>query len=210
MFSGSGWSAWERSREEIDALVKSMDINELAVDAEIEAAKVGVKDWEVWAAAHYAMTRNGSELPIHCFWVSGKNPKRTLTRPSMRGTLRQTIGKPFRLTDTPRTKITEQELAQAMGAVVTGSRPIVDQGWLAATRLVGKSGQAVKPKIYLALGISGAPEHVEAVTGSDMIIAINTDPTAPIFNLAKFGSTVDVLDLLPVLTEKIIQARGGS
>ena len=61
-----------------------MEINELAIQAEIEAAKVGVKDWEVWAAVHYAMTRNGSELPIHCFWVSGKNPKRTLTRPSMR------------------------------------------------------------------------------------------------------------------------------
>jgi Xaa-Pro aminopeptidase len=73
-----------KSQEEIDALAKSMEINELAVNTEIEAAKVGAKDWEVWAAAHYAMTRNGSELPIHCFWVSGKNPKRTLTRPSMR------------------------------------------------------------------------------------------------------------------------------
>src|SRR6185436_7764027 len=73
-----------KSQEEIDVLAKSMEINELAIDAEIEAAKVGVKDWEVWAAVHYAMTRNGSELPIHCFWVSGKNPKRTLTRPSMR------------------------------------------------------------------------------------------------------------------------------
>ncbi len=103
-----------------------------------------------------------------------------------------------------------EELAQALGAVVSGSRPIVDQGWLAATRLVGKSGKAVKPKLYLALGISGAPEHVEAVTGSDTIVAINTDPTAPIFNLAKFGATVDVLDLLPVLTEKVLQAKGGS
>jgi Xaa-Pro dipeptidase len=73
-----------KSQEEIDALVKSMEINELAMEAEIAAAKVGVKDWEVWAAVHYAMTRNGSELPVHCFWVSGKNPKRTLTRPSMR------------------------------------------------------------------------------------------------------------------------------
>ncbi|MGE5216122.1 MAG: M24 family metallopeptidase [Chloroflexota bacterium] len=73
-----------KSQEEIDALAKSMEINELAVNTEIEAAKVGAKDWEVWAAVHYAMTRNGSELPIHCFWVSGKNPKRTLTRPSMR------------------------------------------------------------------------------------------------------------------------------
>jgi Xaa-Pro aminopeptidase len=73
-----------KSQEEINALAKSMEINEIAIQAEIEAAKVGVKDWEVWAAVHYAMTRNGSELPIHCFWVSGKNPKRTLTRPSMR------------------------------------------------------------------------------------------------------------------------------
>ena len=73
-----------KSPEEIDALAKSMEINEIAIQAEIDAAKVGIKDWEVWAAVHYAMTRNGSELPVHCFWVSGKNPKRTLTRPSMR------------------------------------------------------------------------------------------------------------------------------
>ena len=73
-----------KSQEEIDVLTKSMEIIELAIQAEIAAAKIGVKDWEVWAAAHYAMIRNGSELPVHCFWVSGKNPKRTLTRPSMR------------------------------------------------------------------------------------------------------------------------------
>ena len=67
-----------KSDEEIGVLARSMEINEIAIRAEIEAARVGVKDWEVWAAVHYAMTRNGSELPIHCFWVSGKNPKRTL------------------------------------------------------------------------------------------------------------------------------------
>ena len=73
-----------KSREEIDVLTKSMEIIELAMQAEIESAIAGVKDWEVWAAAQYAMMRNGSEMPAHCFWVSGKNPKRTLTRPSMR------------------------------------------------------------------------------------------------------------------------------
>src|SRR5262245_8426389 len=73
-----------KSQEEVDVLAKSAEINELAIRAEIETARVGVKDWEVWAAVHYAMTRNGSELPVHCFWVSGKNPKRTLTRPCMR------------------------------------------------------------------------------------------------------------------------------
>jgi len=73
-----------KSQEEIDVLTRSMEIVELAIQAEIDAARPGVKDWEVWAAAQYAMMRNGSEMPVHCFWVSGKNPKRTLTRPSMR------------------------------------------------------------------------------------------------------------------------------
>jgi electron transfer flavoprotein alpha subunit len=102
-----------------------------------------------------------------------------------------------------------QELADALGAVLAGSRPVTDQGWLATSRLVGKSGKSVHPKVYLALGISGAPEHTEAITGSEMIIAINTDPVAPIFNLAKYGAVVDMLDLLPVLTDQVRQAKGG-
>ena len=73
-----------KSREEIDVLTKSMEIIELAIEAEIAATKPGVKDWEVWASTQYAVMRHGSEMPVHCFWVSGKNPKRTLTRPSMR------------------------------------------------------------------------------------------------------------------------------
>ena len=73
-----------KSQEEIEALEKSMEIIELAYQAEINAAKPGVKDWEVWAETQYALMRNGSEMPVHCNWVSGKNPKRTLTRPSMR------------------------------------------------------------------------------------------------------------------------------
>jgi len=102
-----------------------------------------------------------------------------------------------------------EELAQALGGVVCASRPVVDQGWLPTSRLVGKSGKAVKPKIYLAIGISGAPEHVEAITGSDVIVAINTDPAAPIFNLAKYGTTADLFDLVPLLTEKVKQAKGS-
>jgi Xaa-Pro aminopeptidase len=73
-----------KSQEEIDVLSKSMELIELAYQAEIEAARPGVKDWEVWAATQCALMRNGSEMPVHCNWVSGKNPKRTLTRPSMR------------------------------------------------------------------------------------------------------------------------------
>jgi electron transfer flavoprotein alpha subunit len=93
--------------------------------------------------------------------------------------------------------------------VVCASRPVVDQGWLPTSRLVGKSGKVVKPKVYLALGISGAPEHAEAITGSDTIIAINTDPTAPIFNIAKYGINADLFDLVPILTDFINRAKNG-
>ena len=101
-----------------------------------------------------------------------------------------------------------EELAQALGGAVSGSRPVIDQGWLATSRLVGKSGKHVKPKIYLALGISGAPEHAEAITDSDTIIAINTDPGAPIFNFAKYGAEIDLFDLVEVLTAQVKAAKG--
>ena len=99
-----------------------------------------------------------------------------------------------------------KELAAALGAQVSASRPIVAQGWLPTSRLVGKSGKRVKPKVYLALGISGAPEHVEGMGESDTIIAVNTDPNAPIFNVAKYGTTADLLELVPALIEKAKQA----
>ncbi len=101
-----------------------------------------------------------------------------------------------------------EELAKALGGVVCASRPVIDQSWLPTQRLVGKSGKSVKPKLYLAMGISGAPEHVEAITNSEMIVAVNTDPNAPIFNVAKYGATVDLLDLALALTEKIRQVKG--
>jgi electron transfer flavoprotein alpha subunit len=96
-----------------------------------------------------------------------------------------------------------EELAEVLSGVVCASRPVVDQGWMPTSRLVGKSGFQVKPKVYIALGISGAPEHTEGIAGSDTIIAINTDPAAPIFNIAKYGVVEDLLDLVPLMTEKI-------
>jgi electron transfer flavoprotein alpha subunit len=102
-----------------------------------------------------------------------------------------------------------EELAEALGGVVCSSRPVVDQGWLPTSRMVGKSGQSVKPKLYVAMGISGAPEHVEAITDSEMIIAINTDPNAPIFDIAQYGAEVDMTDLMEVLTELVEDAKGS-
>jgi len=100
------------------------------------------------------------------------------------------------------------ELAGLLGGAVCASRPVVDQSWISTSRLVGKSGKSVKPKLYLAMGISGAPEHSEGITGSDKIIAINTDPSAPIFDIADYGSEVDMLDLLEVLIETIEEEIG--
>ena len=100
-----------------------------------------------------------------------------------------------------------EELAQALGGAVSSSRPVVDQSWLPQTRQVGKSGMTVKPKCYLALGISGAPEHQEGMKNSPLIIAVNTDPKAPIFDIAQYGAVVDILDLIPALTEKA-KAKG--
>ena len=99
-----------------------------------------------------------------------------------------------------------EELAELLGGAVCSSRPIVDQGWLPTARMVGKSGQSVKPKLYLALGISGAPEHVEGMTDAETIIAINIDPGAPIFDIAKYGAEVDLFDLIDYLIEAVEEA----
>ncbi|MAE76986.1 MAG: electron transfer flavoprotein subunit alpha [Planctomycetes bacterium] len=96
-----------------------------------------------------------------------------------------------------------EELATALGGVVCSSRPIVDNKWLPKTRQVGKSGLKVKPKIYVMLGISGAPEHMEGMKDAELIIAVNTDETAPIFEHAHYGTTEDIFDLVPALTERL-------
>lgn len=96
-----------------------------------------------------------------------------------------------------------EELAEELGAAVAASRPIVDSGWLPKSRQVGKSGVKVTPKVYLALGISGAPEHIEGMKGAATIIAINTDKNAPIFNVAHYGMVEDLFDVCEELTEEL-------
>jgi len=94
-----------------------------------------------------------------------------------------------------------EELAEALDATVSASRPVVDAGWLPRTRQVGKSGLKVKPKLYLMLGISGAPEHLEGMSSAELIIAINTDKQAPIFNVAHYGATADLFDVAEEMLE---------
>jgi electron transfer flavoprotein alpha subunit len=103
-----------------------------------------------------------------------------------------------------------EDLAQLLGGTVCGSRPVIDQGWLLKTRQVGKSGMLVKPKLYLALGISGAPEHVEGMKGADLIVAVNSDTQAPIFNVAHYGAVADLFDVVPILTEEVRRRQSSS
>ena len=90
-----------------------------------------------------------------------------------------------------------QELADALGAAVSCSRPVVDAKWLPKSRQVGSSGQTVKPKIYLACGISGSFQHLAGLKGSPFIVAINKNPKAPIFQVADVGIVADILEFLP-------------
>jgi len=95
------------------------------------------------------------------------------------------------------------DLAKAMGADVSCSRPIVDAKWLPKARQVGTSGQTVKPKVYMACGISGSFQHMGGIKGNPFIVAINKNPKAPIFQVADVGIVADILEFLPELTEKI-------
>jgi electron transfer flavoprotein alpha subunit len=95
-----------------------------------------------------------------------------------------------------------EELAEKMGATLSVSRPIVDAGWMTNARQVGQSGKTVKPKVYLALGISGAVQHLAGMQKADTIIAVNTDPEAPIFGVAHFGAVADLFDVAEALEQQ--------
>jgi electron transfer flavoprotein alpha subunit len=101
-----------------------------------------------------------------------------------------------------------EDLADALGGAVCGSRPVIDQGWLPMTRQVGKSGLSVKPRLYVAAGISGAPEHVEGMKDAELIVAVNTDVGAPIFSIAHYGVVDDATDVLEALAEAVRKRKG--
>jgi electron transfer flavoprotein alpha subunit len=98
-----------------------------------------------------------------------------------------------------------QALADALGASLSGTSQVCDLGWLPRTRHVGKSGVKVRPRAYLSFGISGAPEHLEGIRESELIIACNTDEAAPIFDVAQYGTTADAIELLNALTDRVQQ-----
>ena len=103
-----------------------------------------------------------------------------------------------------------EEFAEVLGAAVSCSRPVVDAKWMEKSRQVGSSGKTVKPKVYLAFGISGAFQHLAGIKGNPFLIAVNKNPKAPIFQVADIGIVDDILEFLPVLTDKARELRGVS
>ena len=100
-----------------------------------------------------------------------------------------------------------QELATALGAELGASRPICDNGWLTMERQIGSSGQTIAPRLYLALGISGAIQHLVGIKGSQCVVAVNKDPDAPIFEVADYGIVGDLMEVVPALTEAVEAAQ---
>jgi electron transfer flavoprotein alpha subunit len=101
-----------------------------------------------------------------------------------------------------------EELAAALRADLGASRPVIDSGWLPRDRQIGSSGQTVAPKLYLALGISGAIQHLVGMKGASCVVAINKDASAPIFKIARYGIVGDLHEIVPALTKALRESAG--
>lgn len=198
-------------RVEEGALICVRQLFQGKLHAEYRFAGEGVKFLSVQAGAYRAEEPSGAEPAVEIFRPE-IDPAAILTHPQPPFRDTQTgvdlsaaerivaVGRGIK--DAEHLRLIE-ELAQALGAEIGASRPICDNGWLPMERQVGSSGQTVAPKLYVAVGISGAIQHLVGMKGSKTIVAINRDPEAPIFEVADYGIAGDLFEVVPALIEAL-------
>ena len=183
-FTGSGpWFASFQSgafRADLLAPHPSGDATVHAVDVELVPAEIRTKPLELFKEAKSAVDLTQAPLIV----AIGRGIKAPENIPQA------------------------EALAKALGGEIAASRPICDEGWLPMERQIGSSGQTVAPKLYLALGISGAIQHVVGMKGARTVVAINKDQNAPIFEIADYGVVGDIFEIMPALTEELQKAKG--
>jgi len=192
--------------------VRQMFQGRTAADVTFEGAAPWIASFQAGAfRADQIVTREGGKAPVKPVSVDLK-PEQIRTKPLelfreakqavdlTQAPLLVAIGRGIKA---PENIPMAEKLAKALGAEMAASRPICDEGWLPMERQIGSSGQTVAPKLYLALGISGAIQHVVGMKGSRTIVAINKDQNAPIFEVADYGIVGDLFEIVPALTEEL-------
>ncbi len=202
------WGGWGRWQVNQVAFVRPMFQGKLTADVVPQGPAPHFVTFQIGAFRADQVARGGSPAPTRtvavsrrCRPASGRSPKRRSRKRNRRSTCRRrsgssSVGRGIKeQSNIP----LAQQLAAALGAELAASRPICDAGWLPMERQVGSSGQTVAPKLYLALGISGAIQHLVGMKGASTIVAINKDPDAPIFEVADFGIVGDLFEIVPAM-----------
>jgi electron transfer flavoprotein alpha subunit len=196
--------------------VRQMFQGRTAADVVFEGASPWIASFQAGAfRADQVTKRDGGKAPVKSVSVDLK-PEQLRTKPLelfreakqavdlTQAPLLVSIGRGIKA---PENIPMAEKLAHALGAELAASRPICDEGWLPMERQIGSSGQTVAPKLYLALGISGAIQHVVGMKGSRTIVAINKDANAPIFEVADYGIVGDLFEIVPALTEELEKTK---
>lgn len=203
-------------RSDGDQLVftRQMFRNKLNADVVIRSSRTGIVTLQAGAAGKDDLVEGDAQLDSRSIDLSGLQIRRLELEAIEAAKGRVDLTKAEIIVGVGRGIKKEEnlslirELADALGAEIGASRPVVDNDWMERERQIGSSGQNVSPKLYIGCGISGAIQHVVGIKSSQCIVAINTDPNAPIFNIANYGVVGDLFDIVPKLTKRLKETSG--